>query len=183
MWLFLFMALTIPQLETDRLWLRAHEAGDLDRAFAMWSDERVVRFIGGKPSTRQASWSRLMTYRGHWEYLRFGYWAAVEKSSGLYIGDVGFADFKREMTPSIEGLPEMGWVFSPESHGKGYVSEATEAALTWASRELQPRFENVVCIIDPGNLPSLRIAEKNGFAKKQTARYLNEPVELFARKL
>lgn len=183
MWLFLFMATTIPQLETDRLWLRAHEAKDLERAFAMWSDERVARFIGGKPSTRQASWSRLMAYRGHWDYLNFGYWAVVEKSSGLYIGDVGFADFKREMAPSIEGQPEMGWVFSPAAHGKGYASEATKSAMEWGHRVLASRFENVVCIVDPGNLPSLRIAEKNGFVKKQTTHYLGEPVELFSQSL
>src|SRR4051812_25000520 len=100
-------------LETDRLRLRGHEPGDLADCFAMWGNPEVTRFIGGKPSTRQQTWQRTLTYLGHWRAVGFGYWAVEEKASGRFVGELGFADFKREMEPSIEGVPELGWAVTP----------------------------------------------------------------------
>ena len=42
----------IPVVETGRLVLRAYRVGDLDNAAALWSDPRVVEFIGGTPRSR-----------------------------------------------------------------------------------------------------------------------------------
>ncbi len=140
----------------------------------------MVRFIGGKPSTEQQAWSRLMNYRGHWDLMEFGYWAVEEKSSGLYIGDVGFADFKREMSPSFGSSPEIGWVMMPSHHGRGLASEALQAALAWGDSHLAT-LERSVCMIDPGNAASIRVAEKCGFVSYGRTEYLGEPVNLFER--
>jgi len=53
-----------PTIETARLVLGAHSAGDLDAFAAMWADLAVVRHIGGQPSSRQESWHRLLRHRG-----------------------------------------------------------------------------------------------------------------------
>ena len=74
-------------LETDRLTMRPHVLEDYDDSFAMWSDSEVTRFIGGQPSTREETWSRLLRYVGHWTMLGFGYWAVRDKVSGTFIGD------------------------------------------------------------------------------------------------
>ena len=68
-----------PGLETDRLVLDGHRADDLDPLAAMWADERVVHHVGGRASTRQESWFRLLRYRGLWPVLGYGYWAVREK--------------------------------------------------------------------------------------------------------
>ena len=95
------------------------------------------------------------------------------------IGHAGFSDFKRGMTPSIEGLPEMGWVFARDAHGHGYASEAVAAGLGWADEALKGR--EFAAIISPGNVPSVRVAEKGGFAFAGDATYKDEPILLYRR--
>jgi RimJ/RimL family protein N-acetyltransferase len=94
--------------------------------------------------------------------MGYGFWAITEKDSSRFIGELGFADFKRALEPSFGDTPEMGWVLSPAGgQGKGYASEAAAAALAWADA----RFDQgrTVCMIHPDNGPSLRVAEKAGF--------------------
>jgi RimJ/RimL family protein N-acetyltransferase len=100
---------TAPVIETERLVLRAHSLADYPACVAMWSDPRVTRYTIGEPAPAQRTWMRLLAYRGHWAVLGFGYWAVEEKASRQYIGELGFADFKRDIQPSIEGIPELGW--------------------------------------------------------------------------
>jgi RimJ/RimL family protein N-acetyltransferase len=97
------------------------------------------------------------------------------------IGHVGLADFKRDMTPSIEGEPEMGWVFAREAQGHGYASEAVEAGLKWADGQLAGR--DIVAIIDPANAASIKVAEKAGFQNEIAGRYRDAPILLFRREL
>src|SRR4051794_20789338 len=108
----------IPIIETDRLKLRPHQNEDFAECAAMWSDPNITRFTIGAPSSVQKSWMRMLAYRGHWSLLGFGYWAVEEKASGRYVGELGFADFKRDLEPSIKGMPELGWALAQHVHGK-----------------------------------------------------------------
>jgi RimJ/RimL family protein N-acetyltransferase len=116
---------------------------------------------------------------GLWALLGYGYWVAERREDGFYLGQVGFADFKRDMIPSIEGIPEMGWIFAPHGQGQGYAFEAVIAALGWADRALRGR--EIVAIIDPDNARSIRLAEKAGFSSREDAVYKSEPILLFRR--
>lgn len=163
-----------PTIETERLTLRGHRAEDFDALAAMWADPEVCRYIGGKPSTRDESWSRLLRYAGHWQLLGFGYWAVEQKDGAQYIGDVGFANWQRDITPSLDGMPEGGWVFKPSAHGRGLASEAVRAALGW----MDQRFgrQTTTCIIDDENTASLRVAEKCGYREFARSEYKGSPV-------
>jgi len=167
-----------PVIETGRLVLRGHVKADLDDCAAMWGDPEVTRFIGGKPSTREEVWARLLRYVGHWQAMDYGFWTVREKDGGRFIGEVGFADFKRTMTPSFGDTPEMGWALSPAAQGRGYASEAVGAALAWGDA----RFGGgrVTCMISPDNAPSLRVAEKMGFREFARTDY-HGPIILFER--
>jgi RimJ/RimL family protein N-acetyltransferase len=150
-----------PVIETERLRLRPHQADDLADCVAMWSDPAVVRYTIGDPSPPQRTWIRILAYRGHWALLSYGYWAVEEKTSGRYVGELGFADFKRDIVPSIEGMPELGWALLPQFHGKGYATEALRAAVAWGDHHfVQSR---TVCIIHRDNHRSFRLAEKLGY--------------------
>lgn len=169
-------------IETPRLYMRKHRRDDFPKLAAMWADPRVVEHIGGKPSTRQQSWSRLLNYAGHWALMDYGYWAVEERESGEYIGDVGFSDFHREMVPSIEGVPELGWVLAPQAQEKGYATEATLAAIGWAQANLLEA-ERISCIIAPENQPSIRVAKTCGFTLPVHATYLDSPTLLCTRSI
>lgn len=166
-------------IETPRLRLSPHVATDFDESAAMWAHAEVTRFIGGRPATRSESWARLLRYAGHWALLGFGYWAVRESVSGRFVGEVGFADFQRDMTPSFEGVPEMGWALAPWAHGQGFATEACEAALAWGERRFGAG--RIVCMIDPANTPSLKVAEKLGFREYARTIYGGAPTLLFER--
>jgi RimJ/RimL family protein N-acetyltransferase len=168
----------VPVLETPRLKLRAHGVDDFPALMSMWSDDAVTHYISSKPMRPDECWTRLLRYRGLWPLLGYGYWAIEEKASGRFAGDVGFGDFHRMIEPSIHGIPEMGWALDPSFHGKGYASEAAEAAVRWFDREVRMRS---VCIIDPGNQVSQKLAAKNGFRETCRTLLMGTDVILFER--
>lgn len=166
-------------IETPRLRMRGHTPTDLTASFALWNEPAVYQYITGKPGKEGEAWGRILRYIGHWAALGWGYWAVEEKASGLLVGEVGFADHKREIDPPLTGMPELGWVIATSHHGKGYGAEAVGAALAWSD----PRFgaRRICCIAAPENTASLRLAAKYGFRKVLDTTYLGDPTVLFIR--
>jgi RimJ/RimL family protein N-acetyltransferase len=172
-------ATNVPVIETARLRLRGHRVDDLPDCAAMWAEEIVTRFIGGKPLTEEETWLRMLRHAGHWALLGFGYWVVEERATGRFLGEAGLAEFRREIEPSIVGIPEAGWVFACAAHGKGYASEAVQAILQWG----KVRFgnERSVCLIDPGNTASMKLAERLGFVEEARTIFRDHPTVILGR--
>lgn len=170
---------TVPVIETDRLILRGHRVDDYAECLAIWSDPEVTRYIGGRPSTAEEVWGRMLRYAGLWQLLGYGYWAVEVKDSGRYIGDIGYADFRRDVEPRLHGMLEFGWILAPHAHGNGYASEAVAAASAWAKAHIVTSRE--VCMIAPENTASIRVAEKAGFRLWQETIYHDSPTIVFSR--
>jgi RimJ/RimL family protein N-acetyltransferase len=170
---------TVPVLTTDRLTMRGHRLDDFADLMATWADPEVTRFLGGRPFKEEEVWTRLLRYVGHWAVMGFGYWCVRETATDRFVGDIGFADYKRDIVPSITGTPELGWVMSPSAQGKGYATEAVRAALAWG----ESHFGNArsVCLIDPENQRSLRVAEKAGYRERMRTTYHNQAVLILDR--
>ncbi len=151
----------VPELETLRLVLGGHRREHFADLLEMWSEPEVTRHIGGRPFTREEIWTRLLRYVGHWQMCGFGYWTAHEKATGRFVGELGFADYKRDMEPDLAGTPEIGWVLSPSAHGRGLATEAVRAILAWGDEHLP--LARTWCLIRPGNLASLAVAGKVGY--------------------
>jgi RimJ/RimL family protein N-acetyltransferase len=170
-----------PIIETERLTLRGHFAEDFADCFAMWSDPAVTRHIGGKPSTQSQTWIRLLSYIGHWALMGFGYWVIEETATGRFVGEVGFADFKRDIAPSMQGVPELGFALAPAFHGNGYATEAVRAVLAWGDEYFTT--SRTVCLISPENVASIRVAEKGGYRIFERATFAGEPALFLEREI
>ncbi len=168
-----------PTLETERLRLRAQEIGDFENSAAMWGDPGVAVFLGGKPSTREESWNRMLRQAGLWALTGVGSWAVTDKAGGAYLGEIGFLTLKRDIAPRIEGYPELGWVMAKAAHGKGFATEAVRAALAWGDANIPSR--RFTCIIAPGNAASLGVARKTGFVEFARSVYHDDPVVMLER--
>lgn len=161
--------LIIPVLETQRLILRGHQVEDFNDSADMWADPLVVAHISGVPSTKGQSWDRFLRYAGLWCQLGFGYWVVETKSDDRFVGEVGFANYKRDTSPCIEDLPEAGWVLTSEAHGQGFATEAVTRILEWADSQLN--FEKTVCLFDPAHAASIAVADKVGYGNKVLGRF------------
>jgi RimJ/RimL family protein N-acetyltransferase len=164
----------IPTLHSERLILRPHRLEEFDDYVAFWADPELNHYLGGQPSTREMTWSRVLRYAGTWHYLGFGFFAVEERGSGRFVGEAGFLEMCRDMTPiKTEGTLETGWVVAPSLQGKGYATEAVSTAIAWAQKQFPGR--RMTCIIDPDNAASLRVAEKVGFQRLGITTYKDEP--------
>jgi RimJ/RimL family protein N-acetyltransferase len=117
-------SLIIPNLETERLILRAPCAADFDVFAEFYASDRS-KHVGG-PASREQSWRMLATELGHWALRGYGRWSVEEKDSGKFAGIIG------PWYP--EGWPEreIGWDLMNGFEGKGYATEGALAALGYA---------------------------------------------------
>ena len=175
------MDTTIPTLDTPRLRLRPYRITDFERYAAMWAEPAVVRFIGGSPLSREAAWIRFLRQIGLWHYLGFGFFAFEDKASGDFIGEGGFHDLRRTLSPSIEGTMEAGWGLVTTAQGRGLAEEAMRAALAWADGRFPDA--RMTCIIHPDHAASLRVAGKLGFVPFADAEYHGSPTMILMRVL
>ena len=151
----------VPELQTPRLYLRGHRADDHPQAARLWQAPAVYEAIGGEPLSDQEVWLRILRYSGLWDFLGFGYWAVIDRGSGAYVGQLGFADFRRGLIGFDGRYPEAGWVIHPDFAGRGYATEGVAAACRWLDDTTT--HERSFCIINGDNVASQRIASKMGY--------------------
>ena len=161
--------------ETARLTLAPHGVADFADLASVWGDPAVVAFLGGQPFSEEDTWARLLRYAGTWALFGYGFWAVRERSGGDYVGDVGFLEARRTGVEGFDGDPEIGWSLNVRHHGKGYATEAVQAALGWGAG----RFRRCVAMIDPGNAASLVVARRCGFRHFGDSRYKDAPTTLW----
>lgn len=165
-------------LTTPRLTLRPHVPEDFAACCRLWADPDVTQFIGGRTSTPEEVWSRMLRYAGLWQFLGYGYFALIETGTGALVGEAGLADFHRDITPSFGDVPEAGWALLPQYQGQGLAREALTAILGWADTQTHAR---TVCMIDPANAPSHRLAQALGYVEYTRTSYKDTPTILYAR--
>src|SRR3954471_4959689 len=76
-------------LETERLLLRRFTEDDVDDLVELDRDPAVMRFInGGRPTPRdEIEHDILPRFLDYYErFAGYGFWAAVEKSTGRFVG-------------------------------------------------------------------------------------------------
>lgn len=147
----------------------------------MWADPRVTKYIGGTPSTQQQTWARILTYTGHWQLMGYGYWAIEEKHSGAFVGEIGFADFKRAIDPSMSGVPELGFALASAFHARGYAAEAVSAVLAWGDEQWPGG--RTVAIVSPENSASLHLLERAKYVQFKAVTFNGKETSLFERQL
>lgn len=166
---------------TERLELRRPEMGDFEAYAAMWSDPEVLRHISPKGFSLEEIWARFLRQAGGWHYLGYGYFTVTERATGRMVGQVGFQDLKRDITPSLEGTLEAGWTCLSAVRGRGYATEAATALFGWGSDTFSGR--RATAIISPENTASLKIAGKVGLKPFARGSYHEKAVIMFERVL
>ena len=142
-------------LETARLRLRELTARDADALQAVLGDPIAMQYY---PSAFDRPAIEAWIGKNISRYLRDGHslWAMLLKDTGELIGDCGCA------VQEVEGRNEVeiGYHVRRDLWGKGYATEAARACMEYAFAKLGA--QRVISMIRPENMPSRRVAEKNG---------------------
>jgi RimJ/RimL family protein N-acetyltransferase len=94
-------------LETPRLILRQWQPADLDRYAELFADPEVARFIfRGQPARRERLTEMSGDYLRQWRDLRLGPFAAIDRATGAWIGQIGLNHLAYWPGPE---KTEVGW--------------------------------------------------------------------------
>ncbi len=164
-------------LETERVVLRRFTETDVDNLFELDSDPDVMRFLsGGPPTPRDVIDHDILP--GMLRYYergdRYGYWAAIEKATGDFLGWFHF----RPPEGANPDEAELGYRLRKTAWGKGYGTEVSRALISKGFTELGVR--RVVASTYEDNIGSRRVKEKAGMTLVRTYRLTpQELLELY----
>jgi shikimate kinase len=152
-------------LATERLVLRRLQESDVDNLVELDSDPRVMRYLtGGKPTPRERIQKRVLPnmINDNDRVPGCGCWAAIEKSTGSFIG--WFALHAPEGGSGEEA--ELGYRLKAEAWGKGYATEGSRAVIHKAFTEhgITRVFAQTMAV----NQPSRRVMERLGMTHTRT---------------
>lgn len=151
-------------ITTQRLRLRPWQASDLEPLAALNADPEVMKYF---PDTLDYTESEAMFERvqQHFAEHGFGFWAVeVIQDDGRsipFIGAVGFSipRFEAHFTPCVE----IGWRLAKAYWGKGYATEAAQAALEYGFNVLQ--LDQIVSFTVPDNQASRAVMRRLGMTR------------------
>lgn len=147
------LKVSIPVLESERLYLRPIEMADHAALADFLADGEDTRFVGG-PENRDDVWWRMAAFVGHWGFLGHGQFALADKATGALMGYAG------TFSPPNRPEPEIGYAVLPAYRRRGYAVEAVERVLSYVYGELG--WTTAVSYINPENRASIRVAERVG---------------------
>ncbi len=83
------------------------------------------------------------------------------KETDELIGDCGL------VRQTVDGRTEIeiGYHIHKKYWSRGFATEAAKACKAYGFHQLH--FNKLICLIDPKNIPSIRVAEKIGFTKEK----------------
>ena len=142
-------------LQTQRTYLREMDWGDLDALKLILQDPEVMYAYAHAFSQEEvAAWmdKQLSRYRED----GFGLWAMVLKESGQMIGQCGLS----WQEAARRQVLEIGYLLQKAYWGHGYATEGARACKAYAFEVLGA--SQVYSIIRENNLPSIRVAQRNG---------------------
>ena len=146
--------------------LRRFTESDVDNLCDLDGDREVMRFIitGGKPTPREAIRDDALPrfLRSYERFEGFGVWAAIEKSTGAFLG--WFEFYPREGRGT--GEVELGYRLKRSAWGKGFATEGSRALIRKGFAELGVR--KVVAETMAVNAASRRVMEKAGLTYVRT---------------
>ena len=148
-------------IETERLILRELRPSDLNGMFELDSDPNVHKYLGNKPvKTIEESQKILESFINQYNERGIGRWAAIEKSSGEFIGWTGL---RLNTEYNMNGFTEyydVGYRLIKRFWGKGYATESGNAAVNYAFDTL--KIPELYAVTEIGNQASHRALLKIG---------------------
>lgn len=160
-------------LETERLILRALTLNDVNDLFKIFSDPEAMQFY---PKAFDRQMTQIWIERNIHRYTQhgFGLWALLLKENRDLIGDCGL------VLQEVDGVEEaeIGYHVRRDLWGRGLATEAAQACRDYGFSQLG--FDKLISLINPANIASRRVAEKNGMRLIKEVEWREKPTCVYA---
>lgn len=153
-----------PELQTQRLVLRPILDSDVEAVFALRSNPEVMKFVP-RPLAKTLDDARahIVMIQDKISSGEGINWAITRKGHPELIGIIGHYRIQPEHSRA-----EIGYMMLPQFHGNGYITEAVAEMVRFGFQKMQ--LHSIEAIIDPANVASARVLEKNKFVKEAHLR-------------
>jgi ribosomal-protein-alanine N-acetyltransferase len=140
---------------------------------AVDADPDVQKTLFGHIHTEEESRARVLRWVAHWEQYGFGHWV-FRSFDGEFVGWCGFF----QSTVDRGDVFELGYILHAAQWRRGYATEMVESVIAIGFDKLG--FAEIYAGIDPANVASRHVLEKNGFEYVRDFMYKGEwPSSLF----
>ena len=149
-----------PNLETKRLLLRRVDKNDVNEIFALRSNPETMKYVP-RPlaKTTEEALEHIAIIDAKIDSNEGINWAITIKGNPKFIGIIGHYRIKPEHFRA-----EIGYMLLPEFHGQGIITEAIAKVVDYGFNTMQ--LHSIEAIIDPDNIASATVLEKNNFVKE-----------------
>jgi len=149
------------ELTTERLHLVPCMEEHLDGLYAMNSDPEVMRYLTGRPESREETRTMIERVRARWETFGYSWWSIIQVRSGEIVGAGCIQNLRRGGTEPDPDCPlEIGWRVRRDKWRQGIATEAARAMAAFAFTHLGAGTLYAVC--HPDNSSSIAVMVKLG---------------------
>jgi RimJ/RimL family protein N-acetyltransferase len=161
------------ELLTPRLILRSFREEDVDAMAQLFANPDFMRFSLGVFTERKQTVAFIEKVIG-WDRAGIpSQFAVVPKAEDAVIGYCGFYHH-----PELPGEVEIGYRLHPDYWNRGLITEAARAVRDHAFANL--KLPRVISLIHAENIPSRRVAEKNGMKVEREIMFRGFPTLVYA---
>ena len=165
-------------VETPRLLLRHLSLDDLDALAPMYADPDIRRGYPDGTRTREQTAAEIAWFEhGHPQHPELGLWATIDRASGTVIGRCGLLPWVLDGRFEVE----VAYLLGKPWWGRGLATEAAQGIVQHARQRLG--LTRLVCLVMPGNEPSVRVAQRIGMRFERHVVDEYGPSDLYAMAL
>lgn len=151
------MAALETTVRTARLELIPFAPAHLGWLHQMNADPEVMRYLG-EPQTREDVANSVARQQEKWSKFGFGWWSVFTRDDQAFVGAACLQHLAH-----VESNPlEIGWRLLPTAQGKGFATEAGQAAMDYAFDVISETY--LKAVTDPENEASAKVMERLGMA-------------------
>lgn len=162
------------KIATERLLLEPFELKHLNGLHAMDSDPDVMRFLGPLKTLKETE-AAITRIAERWKQFGYAWWALVEKKSSAIVGAACVQN-----TANVPDAPlEIGWRLATAAQGKGYATEAGQAAMDFAFDGLGAEY--VLAVADQKNAASHKVMQRLGMTYRGVELHYDAQLTTYVR--